>query len=136
MAVFILVVWMQASVMPTASALLVTGLFVGPTMVTAFTIAERRSPAGGTGVAMTAMQSAITVGVSLGAAGGGALAAANGATGAFLLAAAAALPGAIVQGRTSVGAGQRSSDLLGGDTHGFEVTVRTGHHGHRGPTGR
>ncbi len=91
MTAFILLTWAQASVMPTAGALLVTGLFVGPTMVTAFTVAERRSPAGGTGVAMTAMQSAITIGVSLGAAAGGALAASQGATGAFFLAAAAAL---------------------------------------------
>ncbi len=91
MTVFILVTWTQGSLLLTALTLLVTGLFVGPTMVTAFTVAERRSPAGGTGVAMTAMQSAITIGVSLGAAAGGALAAAEGATGAFFLAAAAAL---------------------------------------------
>lgn len=91
MAVFILATWTQGAVMTTGTALLITGLFVGPTMVTAFTIAERRSPLGGTGVAMTAMQSAITIGISFGAAAGGALAASRGATGAFFLAAAAAL---------------------------------------------
>ncbi|WP_199711122.1 MFS transporter [Tessaracoccus antarcticus] len=91
MTVFILVTWTQGSLLLTALTLLAAGLFVGPTMVTAFSVAERRSPSGGTGVAMTAMQSAITIGVSLGAAAGGALAAAEGATGAFFLAAAAAL---------------------------------------------
>ena len=91
MAGFILVTWTQGSLILTALLLLITGLFVGPTMVTAFSVAERRSPAGGTGVAMTAMQSAITVGVSLGAAAGGALAGAQGASGAFFLAAAAGL---------------------------------------------
>lgn len=91
MTAFILVTWTQGSLVLTALALLVTGLFVGPTMVTSFSVAERRSPAGGTGVAMTAMQSAITIGVSLGAAAGGALAAAQGASGAFFLAAAAGL---------------------------------------------
>ena len=91
MAAFILVSWTQGSLVLTALTLLVTGLFVGPTMVTAFSVAERRSPAGGTGVAMTAMQSSITIGVSLGAAAGGALAAAEGDTGAFFLAATAAL---------------------------------------------
>lgn len=95
MAAFILITWMQGAVITTGTALLVTGVFVGPTMVTVFTIAERRSPAGGTGVAMTAMNSAITVGISFGAAAGGALAASHGATGAFLLAATAALAIAI-----------------------------------------
>ena len=79
----------QGSLTSTALALLVTGLFVGPTMVTAFTITERLSPAGGTAVAMTSMQSSITIGVSLGSAVGGAIAV-SGATGAFAMAAAAA----------------------------------------------
>ena len=91
MTAFILVTWMQGSLLLSALALLITGLFVGPTMVTSFTVAERRSPPGGTGVAMTAMQSAITIGVSLGAAAGGALAASQGTSGAFFLAAAAGL---------------------------------------------
>ncbi|MGO1383224.1 MAG: MFS transporter [Arachnia sp.] len=79
------------SVTTTALALFVTGLFVGPTMVTAFTIAERCSPEGGTGVAMTVMQSAVVIGVSFGAATGGVLADAQGAASSFFLAAAAGL---------------------------------------------
>lgn len=66
--------------------LLLVGVFVGPTMVTSFTVAERRAPAGGTAVAMTSMQSAVVVGVSTGAMLGGALAAQHGATGAFAVA--------------------------------------------------
>ncbi|MFT0847131.1 MFS transporter [Actinomycetaceae bacterium L2_0104] len=89
MAGFILLAMTQDSLTTTALALLVTGLFVGPTMVTAFTITERLSPAGGTAVAMTSMQSSITIGVSLGSAVGGAIAV-SGATGAFAMAAAAA----------------------------------------------
>lgn len=89
MAGFILLTTMQASLTTTAFALLVTGLFVGPTMVTAFTVTERLTPAGGTAVAMTSMQSSITIGVSLGSAVGGAFAVA-GATGAYLMAASAA----------------------------------------------
>lgn len=88
MAVFISVAAAQGSVPLIALGLLAAGLFVGPTMVTGFTAAEARSPHGGTGVAMTAMQSAVTIGVSLGAAVGGALSANVGATGAFGLAAA------------------------------------------------
>lgn len=88
MAGFILLTMLQGSLTTTALVLLVTGLFVGPTMVTAFTVTERLAPAGGTAVAMTAMQSSITVGVSLGSAVGGAIAL-SGATGAFLMAAAA-----------------------------------------------
>lgn len=91
MAAFILLTSAQGSVVPTALVLMVTGLFVGPTMVTAFTIAERRCPTGGTGVAMTVMQSAVTIGVSFGAAAGGALADSQGASSAFVLAATAAL---------------------------------------------
>ncbi|MEO7587007.1 MAG: MFS transporter [Arachnia sp.] len=115
MTVFILVTWAQGSLVMTALSLLVAGLFVGPTMVTAFSVAERRSPRGGTGVAMTAMQSAITVGVSLGAAGGGALAADNGATGAFLMAAAAALviaaTGTVMMARVRASAPLTVADL-------------------------
>lgn len=58
----------------TAAFLALTGFFVGPTMVSAFTVAERRAPAGGTAVAMTALSGAVTVGVSAGSALGGWLA--------------------------------------------------------------
>lgn len=76
----------HSSVLFLAIGLFASGLFVGPTMVTSFTLAESLSPKGGTGVAMTAMQSAITVGVSLGAAAGGALSADLGADAAFTFA--------------------------------------------------
>lgn len=91
MSLFILGAMQLAAPGLLALGLLVTGLFIGPTMVTAFTLAERRSPDGGVAVAMTSMQSAITVGVSLGAAVGGALAASQGPSGAFGAGAAAAI---------------------------------------------
>lgn len=89
MAVLISVASTQSSLPLLAAILLAAGLFVGPTLVSSFTLAESRSPAGGTGVAMTAMSSGITIGVSLGAALGGALSAELGAFGAFAMAAAA-----------------------------------------------
>ncbi len=89
MAGFILLTMTQTTLATTALTLLVTGLFVGPTMVTAFTITEKLSPPGGTSVAMTSMQSSITIGVSLGSAVGGAIAV-SGATGAYVMAASAA----------------------------------------------
>ncbi|WP_461103636.1 MFS transporter [Tessaracoccus terricola] len=91
MAVFITVASAQGSVPLLAASLLGAGLFIGPTMVTGFTLAESRSPHGGTGVAMTAMQSSVTIGVSLGAAVGGALSAQHGGVGAFAVAIAAGL---------------------------------------------
>lgn len=91
MAALIWVAAQQGNVTLLALTLLASGLFVGPTLVTAFTIAESRSPAGGTGVALTAMSSGITVGVSLGAALGGAVSGQFGADAAFTLAAAAGL---------------------------------------------
>lgn len=75
-----------SSLVATALLLFAVGLFVGPTMVTAFSIAERRSPTGGISVAMTSMQSSITVGVSLGAMLGGALTAASGPVAGFAVA--------------------------------------------------
>lgn len=83
MGVLITVVSLQSSLGTTALALLATGTFVGPTMVTAFSLAERLAPEGGISVAMTSMQSAVTVGVSLGSSLGGVLAAAHGPEGAF-----------------------------------------------------
>lgn len=60
------------------------GLFVGPAMVTAFTITEILAPSNGVSIAMTAMQSSITVGVSLGAAVIGAVAQSSGHMVAFI----------------------------------------------------
>lgn len=78
------------SLLLTAGALLLTGLFVGPTMVTAFGITEKLAPRGGTGVAMTSMQSAITIGISIGSSVGGTLAV-NGAENSYVFAGVAAL---------------------------------------------
>lgn len=86
MGVLMTVVMLQDSLTTTALALLAAGLFVGPTMVTAFSLSERLSPAGGISVAMTSMQSSVTIGVSLGSSVGGLLAVARGPEGAFGLA--------------------------------------------------
>ena len=69
----------------TSLLLLVAGLFIGPTMVTAFTLTDQRTPPGGTGVAMTSMQSSVILGQATGATLGGALAASS-PDGAFALA--------------------------------------------------
>jgi predicted MFS family arabinose efflux permease len=66
-------------------AVAVTGLFVGPVMVTVFTVAGERAPAGRTASAMTLVASANVVGVALGASGGGALADGFSTTAAFVL---------------------------------------------------
>ena len=71
----------------TTVMLLGAGVFIGPTLVTAFTLAQQRTPPGGTGVAMTSMQSSVTVGQAAGSSVGGALAAGIGPAGAFGLAA-------------------------------------------------
>lgn len=89
MAVFITVTLLQDSLGLTALGLFVTGAFVGPTMVTAFSLADRRTPPGGTAVAMTSIQSSVTIGVSVGSAVGGALAASIGPAGGFAVGATA-----------------------------------------------
>ncbi|WP_353709049.1 MFS transporter [Cellulosimicrobium sp. ES-005] len=66
-------------------AVAATGLFVGPVMVTVFTVAGERAPAGRTASAMTLVASANVVGVAVGASGGGALADAVSTTTAFWL---------------------------------------------------
>lgn len=80
-----------STITATVWALILTGLFIGPTMVTSFTLTERLAPKGGISVAMTLMQSSVTVGVSLGSALGGAVAQAHGAEPAYLMAAGATL---------------------------------------------
>ncbi len=72
----------------TAFWLFMAGFFVGPTLVTAFTLAEQRAPEGGIAVAMTLMSSSVTIGVSLGAGVGGNLANAGGSHPTFMFAAA------------------------------------------------
>ncbi|WP_264032319.1 MFS transporter [Cellulosimicrobium sp. SH8] len=66
-------------------AVAATGLFVGPVMVTVFTVAGDRAPAGRTASAMTLVASANVVGVAIGASGGGALADGISTTAAFVL---------------------------------------------------
>ncbi|MGC0252137.1 MFS transporter [Pseudactinotalea sp. Z1748] len=91
MAVFITVAAFAGSMGATAGALLATGAFLGPALVTAFSVAERRSPAGGIAVSMTSMQSGVTIGVAIGSAAGGALAASVGPEGGFGLGALASV---------------------------------------------
>lgn len=55
----------------TAVTLTACGLFIGPSMVTAFSITEALAPKQGVAIAMTSMQSAVTIGVSVGAGVGG-----------------------------------------------------------------
>lgn len=86
MVVFIGIAAVITSLPLTAGLLFLAGAFIGPSLVTAFTLAERRTPPGGTGVAMTSMQSSVTVGQATGSSLGGALAAGIGAAGAFGLA--------------------------------------------------
>lgn len=69
----------------------VSGIFVGPTLVTAFALSERLAPRGGISVAMTLMQSSVTIGVSLGAAVGGAIAEASGDVPTYFFAATAGI---------------------------------------------
>jgi predicted MFS family arabinose efflux permease len=73
----------QEGLWATGLGLTAVGAFVGPTMVTAFSLAERLTPRGGVSVAMTSMSASVTVGVSLGSAVGGALAAAHGPAAAY-----------------------------------------------------
>lgn len=67
MTVAMLVVSFLPTLTTTGLLLTVCGLFIGPTMVTAFSLTELMAPPGGIGVAMTSMQSSVTIGVSLGA---------------------------------------------------------------------
>lgn len=98
MAVFVALTAFMGTLTTTGITLMLAGLFIGPTMVTAFSLTERRTPPGGTGVAMTSMQSSVTVGQAAGAALGGVLAAVIGAHGAFGLAAVVSVVIALVGG--------------------------------------
>lgn len=86
MAIFLALVNAQGSLGSTALTLGLAGIWVGPTLVSAFTITEKLAPKGGVSVALTSMQSSVTIGVSLGAAVGGILARNYGETGAYLFA--------------------------------------------------
>lgn len=65
------------------AAVAVAGLFVGPVMVTVFTVAGQRAPAGRTAAAMTLVASANVVGVAVGATSAGLLAEQASTTAAF-----------------------------------------------------
>lgn len=91
MSLFTLLTLVQSGMILTGIMLLVTGLFLGPTLVTAFTAAERLAPPGGMSTAMTSLQAAMTVGVSVGSSIGGALAQKNGAEAAYWFATAVPL---------------------------------------------
>ncbi len=75
----------------TALLMAATGFFVGPSLVTAFSLAERLAPPTGMTVAMTTMSSSVTVGVALGSSVGGSIAATLGPNEAFFFASFAAL---------------------------------------------
>lgn len=98
MALFIALTAFMGTLTTTGAMLMLAGLFIGPTMVTAFSLTERRTPPGGTGVAMTSMQSSVTVGQAAGASLGGALAASIGAQGAYGLATVVSVVIALVGG--------------------------------------
>ena len=70
-------------VSPMAAALLLTGIPVGPIMVTVFGIGGRLAPAGRTSTVMTALASGIVAGTALGSAVGGRLAQSGGSSAAF-----------------------------------------------------
>ncbi|MDO5048974.1 MAG: MFS transporter [Actinomycetaceae bacterium] len=96
MAVMMAVAGAVPSLGLTAAALLLCGLFVGPSMVTAFTVTEKLAPKGGVAIAMTSMQSSVTIGVSLGSGVGGAIAQNAGDNPAYFATAAAASMVALV----------------------------------------
>lgn len=68
-----------------STCLLILGLFVGPVMVTIFTVGSDRAPHGRGAIAMTSLASANVVGVAMGSAFGGILSEASGAGTAFWL---------------------------------------------------
>lgn len=84
-AVALLLAAASGSLTAVVVAVAATGLFVGPVMVTVFTVAGERAPAGRTASAMTLVASANVVGVAIGASGGGALADGISTTAAFVL---------------------------------------------------
>jgi len=71
--------------------LLLVGLFVGPTMVTVFSVAGERAPAGREGVVMTTLSGAIVVGNALGSSIAGGIAEHQGPNWSFGVSALAAL---------------------------------------------
>jgi len=91
---------------PLVAVLGVAGLFIGPAMVTIFTVGGRLSPPERAGTVMTLLVSANVVGGAVGAAGSGALAEAAGIAAAFAvpIAAAAALTAVGLLARASLAA--------------------------------
>ncbi|BDZ43288.1 MFS transporter [Paraoerskovia sediminicola] len=72
-------------------AMLATGLFVGPIMVTIFSVGGEAAPVARSGATMTALASASVVGIAIGSSVGGALAESAGTVPAFAVPVAAAL---------------------------------------------
>ncbi len=85
MAVLMSIVAATTNLGPSAILLTTCGLFVGPSMVTAFSLTESLAPSSGMAIAMTSMQSSVTIGVSLGSAIGGQIARAGGHHAAFVV---------------------------------------------------
>ncbi|WP_422936651.1 MFS transporter [Sinomonas sp. P47F7] len=83
MLAFSLTLFAPDGVAPMAAALLLTGIPVGPIMVTVFGIGGRLAPAGRTSTVMTALASGIVAGTALGSAIGGHLAQSGGSVAAF-----------------------------------------------------
>lgn len=86
-----MVVIAAAHSLPATAVLMgLTGFFVGPTLVTAFSLTEALAPPSGITVAMMAMSSSVTVGVAVGSSLGGAITEAAGPDVTFYFAAASA----------------------------------------------
>ncbi|RYV50279.1 MFS transporter [Pengzhenrongella frigida] len=103
---------------PIVAVLGVTGLFIGPAMVTIFTVGGNVSPVGRAGTVMTLLVSANVVGGAIGAAGAGAVAEAAGVQAAFgvPVTAAAALAVVGLLARGSVGrSGRRETAAVGAE---------------------
>lgn len=90
-AVLLLVAGGSGSLGTLIGALALLGLFVGPVMVTIFTVGGDLSPSSRSGAAMTMLASANVVGVALGASVGGQIAEGVGTAAAFALPAVAAV---------------------------------------------
>jgi MFS family permease len=102
------------SVPAVVAAVAVAGLFVGPVMVTVFTVAGERAPAGRTAAAMTLVASANVVGVALGASSAGQLAQGVSTTASFAVPVVAAAlllaAGVSLTSRPRAGRGPRTGD--------------------------
>jgi MFS family permease len=99
-----------ASVPPLVGAVALTGLFVGPVMVTVFTVGGERAPGSRASAAMTMLASANVLGIALGASAAGRLAESTGTASAFAVPVVAAVlllaAGVALRERARTSAGQ------------------------------